>query len=374
MSWKPEVNEPPGTRRGITSAEEVFREPFSEFERSVGRLLPETSSATMGRGKVSLDRQFHVMSSWTSSLKATAWCRELDMSNWSKRFRRPFFGVQSLLGKVFKAPVTSEGVQYDLASVDWLWNNLHLVIHKGGFHAEHHLTDGGVQGFPARSDTKMHSSILDYLRMILVRCKIFSEDDATFGACLIDDASFANRWNDTLSPEKAEWIAFWHPIITAKVYSDLGLKLDHIKTLWTSVTVLYLSRVFSDGIELPRQMQLASRIDVESDLRFVTHQTRASSVAANRDAAVIGGADPRVCSKIALYRMIELCVRTCKVVETRSTSNVHSSSQVLGNAGIGHSVARDSSTDKDEEVEFYHIAVLQWQQLWQLHALSSLTK
>lgn len=108
-----------------------------------------------------------------------------------------------------------------------------------------------------------------------------------------------------MSPEKAEWIAFWQPIITGKVYSDLGLKLDHIKTLWTSVTVLYLSRAFSDGIELPRQMQLASRIDVESDLRFVTHQTRASSVAANRDAAVIGGADPRVCSKIALYRMIE---------------------------------------------------------------------
>lgn len=46
--------------------------------------------------------------------------------------------------------------------------------------------------------------------------------------------------------------------------------------------------------------------------------------------------------------------------------------------GFGHSVARDSSTDKDEEVEFYHMAM--WYHLreqgspmaatiWQLHAL-----
>lgn len=90
MSRKPEANKPPGTRRGITSAEEVFRKPFSEFERNVGRLLPETSSATLGRGKVSLDRQFHIMSSWTRSLKATG-VGNLDMSSWSKCFRRDRF-------------------------------------------------------------------------------------------------------------------------------------------------------------------------------------------------------------------------------------------------------------------------------------------
>ena len=41
LTWKPEANKPPEKQRGIASAEELFREVFSEFEQNLARLLPE---------------------------------------------------------------------------------------------------------------------------------------------------------------------------------------------------------------------------------------------------------------------------------------------------------------------------------------------
>ena len=70
-----------------------------------------------------------------------------------------------------------------MTELEWLWSNMHIEVHKRGYHNTHHLQDGGIQGFPARSDTVMHGAILDYLRMVLVRMQLFDPADSTFGQC-----------------------------------------------------------------------------------------------------------------------------------------------------------------------------------------------
>ena len=181
---------------------------------------------------------------------------------------------------------------------------------------------------------------------------MFDSADSTFGAVLIDDAAFANRWSRELTEQERDRVAFWEPIITARVYKDLGLELDSVKTLWTSATILYLNRVFSDGIKIPRHIQLACRIDVERNLRFVTHQTRAASCATNRDAAVISGADPLTCAKQYVLDFIP----TVKHSEPERIALLILAPQDWGCLGYLHSVCRHSGTDVDPEAEFYHIA------------------
>ena len=81
----------------FTSAEELFRETFSEYERQIARLLPSTASATLGRGKASMDRQFKIMASWTQQARSVA-VGNLDMASWSKRSARArFLAYLSLL-------------------------------------------------------------------------------------------------------------------------------------------------------------------------------------------------------------------------------------------------------------------------------------
>lgn len=100
--------------------------------------------------------------------------------------------------------------------------------------------------------------------------RIFGATDSTCGTVLIDDAAFANRWAAELTDDERDNIAFWEPIITARIYKDLALELDSMKTLGTSSTMLYLNTVFSDGIEMPRHIQFASRIYVGHNVRLVT--------------------------------------------------------------------------------------------------------
>ena len=74
-------------------------------------------------------------------------------------------------------------------------------------------------------------------------------EDATLRPCrlnirtvLQDDAAFANRWSRELSEADRDRVAFWEPSSTARVYRDLGLELDSVKTLWTSATIYTISQ------------------------------------------------------------------------------------------------------------------------------------
>ena len=46
------------------------------------------------------------------------------------------------------------GKEYPVESLSWLWDRFCLCEHKDGYHTAHHLIDGGVQGFPARTATE----------------------------------------------------------------------------------------------------------------------------------------------------------------------------------------------------------------------------
>jgi len=99
MSWKPEVNKP----RGFLGEESHLLRKSSESRTQ--RVRKECRQAITrdficNFAKVSLDRQFHMMSAWTRSLKATG-VGNLDMSSWSKSFRRDrFLEYNRYLGKL----------------------------------------------------------------------------------------------------------------------------------------------------------------------------------------------------------------------------------------------------------------------------------
>ncbi len=152
---------------------------------------------------------------------------------------------------MFNPPRMNNGRKAELTGLKWLWLHLHLLVHRGGFVACHHLEDGNAQGFLARSDTYMHAMIFEFVKLVLTRMAIFGEEDDTLGACLIDDASLANKWSKKLTPQERSWLAYWQPIIVARVYSDLGFELDHVKTFWGVSIILYLNRVFADGAGYP---------------------------------------------------------------------------------------------------------------------------
>ena len=86
----------------------------------------------------------------------------MDMSSWSKRFsQKGFLELHSYLICSIRAPLLGRwcavpDVRAGMALVE-------PAYREGGYHNSHHLMGGGVQGFPARSHTVMHSAILDYL-------------------------------------------------------------------------------------------------------------------------------------------------------------------------------------------------------------------
>ena len=213
MSQKPEAGKWADKMRRITSAEELFREMWSEFETNIAFLLPTTASATLGRSKAAMDRQFRTMAAWTRDYRSTA-IGNFDAASWSKRFPRiAFKRYVAYLANMFQGVKFPGGKKYPVESLSWLWDRFCLCVHKDGYHAAHHLGDGGVQGFPARADTTFHAMVLEYLRHVLEEKGLLSSTDRTYGSCLIDDAYFATRWADPLTEEESQRIAYWEDLL-----------------------------------------------------------------------------------------------------------------------------------------------------------------
>ena len=76
----------------------------------------------------------------------------------------------------------------------WIFTNLCICVHKGGFHHGHHHEDGGVRDVPARTATYLHSAIMELLTRILVQMHVQSKRDSNYGEVLTDDASLAKCW------------------------------------------------------------------------------------------------------------------------------------------------------------------------------------
>ena len=52
---------------------------------------------------------------------------------------------------------------------------------------------------------------------------------------LIDDALVANRGQHEPSPQEEARVAFFIPAnVSRRIYTDLGLRTDHVKSLWTA--------------------------------------------------------------------------------------------------------------------------------------------
>ena len=68
------------------------------------------------------------------------------MASWSKRLSRARFNLKYSAG-MFRLPKDVKGPSADMSSLAWIWGVLALVVHNGGSHAFHHLTEGGLQGF-----------------------------------------------------------------------------------------------------------------------------------------------------------------------------------------------------------------------------------
>ena len=69
---------------------------------------------------------------------------------------------------------------------------------------------------------------------------IFSRDDHTFRACLINDAACAYEWEHELIDEEIGSSILAKPILTVRVSHELSLHMDAVEMMQTSSTTLYL--------------------------------------------------------------------------------------------------------------------------------------
>lgn len=272
-------NAKPSWKKRVTFAADCeFRKMQAEYDRNSRKIISFIRGPSLGVEQSALEQQFQDISRATSMGIAGAVCSH-DISAWSESMDRARkFEFEQILINMLTKP--------EMINIKEDWQKIKATVLKGGARDIVAIDNSSFQGFDGSASTILHAMILIYCIDTARRKSIMSADVKANMATLIDDC--VALMNNLDNKDQAN--AFWaHLKIT---YRRLGFEVDDLKSIFSTIKAIYLSRRFLCGGEVPADLKvfIKSHISYEDPLRC-SLDTVSDIFGANRGAADANG-DP----------------------------------------------------------------------------------
>lgn len=239
---KAENSKPSWKKRVTFSADCEFRKMQSEYDRNCRRIMSFIRGPSLGVDQCILEKQFCDIGNATSTGLEGSICSH-DISAWSESMDRDRkFEFESVLIKMFDRPL--------MTNIKSDWQKIKAVVTKQGCKDIVKIENGSFQGFDGSASTILHSMILIYCIDTARRKKIMPTEVKTNMATLIDDCIALML--DLHKTSEAN--AFWAHL--KDTYLKLGFEVDELKSVFSRIKAIYLSRRFLCGGEVPADYKI----------------------------------------------------------------------------------------------------------------------
>ncbi|VDP19584.1 unnamed protein product [Heligmosomoides polygyrus] len=151
-------------------------------------------------------------------------------------------------------------------SLRTVWQNLVLGINRRGYSSSGKVEDGCVMGWTGCTDTILHATIVSYVVHKAKMRGILHTKESAYSYELIDD-SVLDLQLDALADLAADRVSRFLELMVEH-YASLGLEIDRVKTIMSTVKMTFLNRVFSCGAEVLTPAKVAAKVDREITRRF----------------------------------------------------------------------------------------------------------
>ena len=248
--------------RETWSGSDILRELTSTADRAMRPLAMKYRGVTSTRSSATIDRQFDQMIEDLNRDKPDCVVSG-DISTWSARGdRNAWHEHHDYVLHTAKVP---EGVSFK-----HLWADIKGVCSKMGIHENWDSNLGMYQGFTATGDTLLNQHLCLYSIRVAKERGVFTEDEACFAAGLIDDFVItAKMQNERPMKDRAETVLKYFKIV-CEVFESAGAAVDDIKTILSTIKILFLNAFFCEGSEVLLPMKTAGKVERSHYVRFAT--------------------------------------------------------------------------------------------------------
>jgi hypothetical protein len=255
---KAENAKPSWKKRVTFAADNEFRKMQAEYDRNARKSMIFIRGPSLGMDQCILETQFRDISVHTGATTIGCICSH-DISAWSESMDRDRkFDFEKVLIDMTTRP--------DMINIKKDWDKIHAVVNKLGAEKEYALPQGSFQGFDGSASTILHSMILLYCIETARNKLIITKDVKTNLATLIDDCvALMDKLTDRSEANK-----FWDHL--KNTYRALGFEVDELKSIFSTIKAIYLSRRFLLGGEVPADYKIfiKAHVSYEDPLRSIT--------------------------------------------------------------------------------------------------------
>lgn len=174
-------------------------------------------------------------------------------------------------------------------SLRTVWQNLVLGINRRGYSSSGKVEDGCVMGWTGCTDTILHATIVSYVVHKAKMRGILHTKESAYSYELIDD-SVLDLQLDALADLAADRVSRFLELMVEH-YASLGLEIDRVKTIMSTVKMTFLNRVFSCGAEVLTPAKVAAKVDREITRRFSSILEQIAALFTSASSASARGAD-----------------------------------------------------------------------------------
>nr|BDR95913.1 RNA-dependent RNA polymerase [Qingdao RNA virus 4] len=236
-------NAKPSWKKRVTFAADCeFRKMQSEFDRNCRRVISFVRGPSLAVDQCILEKQFAEIADATSMGLSGAICSH-DISGWSESMdRKRKFEFENVLIRMFDKP--------EMINIQQDWSKINAIVTKQGAKDIVKIDNGSFQGFDGSASTLLHSMILIYCIDTARRAEIIPPAVKANMATLIDDC--IALMVDLSQMDQAK--GFWSHL--KKMYRKLGFEVDDLKSIFSTIKGIYLSRRFLIGGEVPADFKV----------------------------------------------------------------------------------------------------------------------
>jgi len=252
-------NAKPSWKKRVTFAADCeFRKLQAEYDRNCRKVMAFVRGPSLAVDQHILETQFMNIAEATVLGTDGAICSH-DISAWSESMDRARkFEFEGVLIEMMSEP--------DMINIKDDWAKIKATVLKQGAKELIALDNGSFQGFDGSASTILHSMILIYCMETARRDIGMSKEVKTDMATLIDDCVALMRGLDNQEDAKRFWVHL------KSTYLKLGFEVDELKSIFSTIKAIYLSRRFLKGAEVPSDFKIfvKAHCSYEDPLRCAT--------------------------------------------------------------------------------------------------------
>lgn len=280
-------------KRATFSADNETRKMQAEADRNIRRLCSFLKGPSLGADQVQVEKQMRDIAMRTA-LGTTSTCSSHDISAWSEsEDRKQKFDLMRRMIRMTTLP-QMDNLEHD-------WDKVACVVNKQGGREIIPIANGFFQGFDGSEATIKHSLMLLYCIHTARRDGIIPRNVKADMAVLIDDCV---SLMENLPPGK-DSANFW--VHLKKTYLALGKEVDDLKSVYSCIKAVYLSRRFLKGGECPADFKVFCKVhpNYEDPLRTAI-QIGGDTFASMRGACDAGGSPVFIYMSSLVVSFLEL--------------------------------------------------------------------